>query len=75
MTDTAHFHQFFCFADGVIEVFRTVHRQGRGQFFVCEWLAFINHFHFTNQDLSGSRNSEACQFSNFVCWLTNDGCV
>ena len=42
---------------------------------MCERFAFINHFHFTDQDLSGSGYGETCEFSDFVCWLTNDGGV
>ncbi|VTM71937.1 Uncharacterised protein [Raoultella planticola] len=72
MTDTAHCHQFFSFINSIFEVLRAVHGQRRRQFFVSKRLALINVGHFTNQNLGGSRNGEACQFSNFVCRLTYD---
>ena len=75
MTDTAHCNQFFRFINSVFEVFRTVHGQGRRQFFVSKRLALINDFYFTDQNLGGFWNREACQFSNFVCRLTNDSRV
>ena len=75
MTDTAHRNQFFSFNNGVFEVFRTIHCQRRRQFFVSERFAFVNNCHFTDQNLSGFWYGEACQFSNFVCRLTNDSRV
>ncbi len=75
MADTTHRNQFLCFVYRIFEIFRTVHRQCRGQFFVSKRLAFINNFYFTDQDLSCFRNREACQFSNFIRRLTNDSSV
>ncbi len=36
---------------------------------------FVNVGHFANQDLSRSRNGEACEFRDFCRWLTNDSSV
>ena len=38
-------------------------------------LTFINDFHFTNQNLGGSRDAKAGEFSDFIRWLTYDSCV
>ena len=75
MTDTAHGNQFFRFIDCIFEVFRAVHRQSWGQFFVCKRFAFVNNLHFTNQNLGGCWYGEACQFSDFMRRLTNDSGV
>nr|WP_241967328.1 hypothetical protein [Salmonella enterica] len=75
VTDTAHSDQFFCFFYRFFEIFRTVHRQSRRQFFVCERFAFVNDRNFTDQNLGGFWYGEACQFSNFVGWLTDDSGV
>ena len=75
MSDTAHSNQFLCLIYRVFEIFRTVHCQSRGQFFMSERLTFINNSHFTDQNLSIFWNREACQFSNFIRRLTNDSCV
>ena len=40
---------------------------------MSERLAFVNNSHFTDQNFGRCRNREACQFSNFVCRLANDG--
>ena len=42
---------------------------------MCERLAFVNNFHFTDQDFGCCRNGKACEFSNFVGWLTHDSGV
>jgi len=75
MTDTAHSNQFLCFFYRIFEIFSTVHCQSRGQFFMCERFAFINNGHFTDQNLGVFWYREACQFSNFIGWLTNDSRV
>ena len=75
VTDTAHGDQFFCFGYRVFEIFCTVHSQRRRQFFVSKRLALVNVGHFTNQNFGGGRHGEACQFSDFGRWLTNDSRV
>ncbi|SAP62566.1 Uncharacterised protein [Klebsiella oxytoca] len=75
MADTAHSNQFFSFINRVFKVLRTIHRQRRGKFFVGKRLAFINVGDFTNQNLGGHRNGEACQLSDFIRRLTNDSGV
>ncbi|SAD78154.1 Uncharacterised protein [Enterobacter cloacae] len=75
VTDTAHGNQFLGFFYRVFEIFRTVHCQRRRQFFVCKRLAFVDNFHFTDQDFGCCRNGKACKFCNFVCWLTYDSGV
>ena len=75
MTDTTHSNQFLCFFYRVFEIFSAVHCQSRGQFFMCERFAFINNGHFTDQNLGVFWYREACQFSNFIGWLTNDSRV
>lgn len=42
---------------------------------MCERFAFINNGHFTDQNLGVFWYREACQFSNFIGWLTNDSRV
>lgn len=39
---------------------------------MSERFAFVNVGNFADQNLSGSWHSEACQFSDFCRWLTND---
>ena len=75
VADTAHGDQFFCFGYRVFEIFCTVHSQRRRQFFVSKRLALVNVGHFTNQNFGGGRHGEACQFSDFGRWLTNDSRV
>ena len=75
MTDTAHSNQFLGFLYRVFEIFCTVHGKRRRQFFVCKRLAFVDNFHFTDQDFGGCRHSKACQFSDFIRWLTDDSGV
>ena len=75
VADTTHRNQFLCFLYCVFEIFGAVHRQSRGQFFVSKWFAFVDNFNFTNQNFGGCRNSEACQFSDFIRWLTYDSRV
>ncbi len=75
MADTAHRHQLLCFADRVLEIFRAVHRQRRGEFFVSKRLAVINNGDFANQDFGVFRHGEARQFSDFIRRLTHDSGV
>ncbi|SAD43259.1 Uncharacterised protein [Enterobacter hormaechei] len=75
VADTAHRHQLLCFIYRVIEIFRTVHCQRRGEFLVSKRLTFINDFHFTNQNLGGSRDAKASELSDFIRRLTYDSRV
>ncbi|CZW08214.1 Uncharacterised protein [Enterobacter asburiae] len=75
VTDTAHGNQFLGFLYRVFEIFRTVHGKRWRQFFMCKRLAFVDNFHFTDQDFGCCRNGKACEFSNFVSRLTHDSSV
>ena len=60
------------FCDSIVKILSLVHCKYRGELLMCEFLADINGFNLTDQDLGLWRNSNAGHLCDSSCFLSYD---